>query len=144
MVMPSINIPNLIRQDLSGSLRYGKSPKFNFETGEFERTEGQLVITNSQQTLMTWISKALATERGHYRIYNFDFGNDAHELYGHVIPYVRSRIGKVIVESLNDIRIESVSITDVREVDTGLEVDIRIVDRVSGSAIEDTFTLEAQ
>lgn len=60
-------------------LRYGIAPIFVFEperVGYLSLGRQALVLTDDQQSLVTWIRKALATPRGVYPIYDDDYGTD--------------------------------------------------------------------
>lgn len=58
---------------------YGISPIFVFEperVGYVAFGRQAIVLTQDQQSLVTWIRKALATPRGVYPIYDDDYGTD--------------------------------------------------------------------
>lgn len=143
MVMPNINIQDIIRKTSREGFVRGKDPIFNFDTGEFLRNEsGLLVSDNGLRAIQAWARKALVTERGFYQIYGFDFGNDIHSIHGFDSVYVAARISNLIKEALTiDSRIESITITDMNLVANALNVSVRILTDI-GEAINESITIE--
>lgn len=66
---------------------YGKSPVFDFETGEFKKADGKVYIGEGVEVLKNWIEKTLRTERYRFPIYSFNYGVTLEELINKDIPY---------------------------------------------------------
>ncbi len=143
MVLPSINIQDIVRKTSRAGFVRGNDPIFDFNTGEFLTNEGGLlVLDNGRRAIQAWVRKALITERGFYQIYGFDFGSDIHSVIGFDSLYVSARIGNLIKEALRiDSRIESITITDMNLVDNALKVEIHILTEI-GEAINEAITIE--
>lgn len=66
---------------------YGKSPIFDFSTGEFKMVDGKVYIGEGVEVLKNWIEKTLRTERYRFPIYSFNYGVVLEELVAKDIPY---------------------------------------------------------
>ena len=143
MVLPSINIRDIVRKASNEGFVRGKDLIFDFDTGEFLNNGSGIIVTdNGRRAIQAWIRKALITERGFYQIYGFEFGSDIHSIIGFDSTYVSARIGNMIKETLRiDSRITSIFITDMNLVDNALKVNIQIQTEI-GEAIDETITIE--
>jgi len=135
---PEISVPKIIRDNRSNTLKYGRAPLFDFETGEFIMSpEGAIEEANDQKVLIQHVKIALSVERGAYPIFNFNFGNDLNKLIGQTPSFAHARAPSMIREALMlDPRIEGVDVQDVDVTSQAyIEADIVVRDAVSRQEI---------
>lgn len=84
----------------------GKSPKFDFETGDFVVKDGKVATVTGQEAVKLWIQKILKTEKNKYKIYNTDntekYGVQLLEIITskHPIAYIKAQVQTIITEAL--------------------------------------------
>ncbi len=61
---------------------FGKSPRFDFEAGDFVIDPKDLTLVEGLENLKQWIRKALGTPRYAHPIYTWQFGNEIFDLIG--------------------------------------------------------------
>ncbi len=136
MVFPVVNIPAVIRQNISAFPTSIRAPLWDFATGEFKMSgEGKIVeSTDPSDTFGQLVHVMMIVRRGVYPIYDFEFGTDIYDLVGHNADLVLARINRVIRDSLNNERIVGVTVSVVSQDDHALVLDIRVIDN-RGSTI---------
>lgn len=84
----------------------GKSPSFDFETGDFLVTDGKVVTVTGLQALKLWIQKTLKTEKNKYKIYNTDnvekYGVSLLEIITSKQPlsYIQAQVQTIVTDAL--------------------------------------------
>ncbi|EKQ51390.1 MULTISPECIES: DUF2634 domain-containing protein [unclassified Clostridium] len=84
----------------------GKSPAFDFETGDFIVKDGKVETLTGYAALKQWIQKTLKTEQNKYKIYNTDnvdkYGAALLEIItsNHPIVYIQAQVQTIVTEAL--------------------------------------------
>ena len=107
-MFPNQDTTNTITQvdTTSSVISSGKSPKFNFEIGDFVVEDGKILTVTGLEALKQWIQKTLRTETNKYKIYN----TDNVEKYGialleiitskYPIAYIQAQVQSIVIEAL--------------------------------------------
>lgn len=131
MVLPSVTIPQFIRDRSPVDSRVIRAPIWDFATGEFQMSsEGKITVSVDQaQTFGQLVRIMMITQRGVWPIYNFQFGNDLHGFIGQHPDLITARLNKLVGEALNDPRVHSVRITSLSQSDNSLSLGLTVTDR---------------
>lgn len=117
-------------------------PKFDFETGEFVTgRNGAVTMACGLEGLKNWISKALHTPRGRYRIYgDSGYGNRLEELLvGKTLPreYVIAEAERQVKETLmQNPEIQAVDSFDLRQDGARLDISFRVTSIYGGAEMQ--------
>jgi hypothetical protein len=95
----------------------GKSPSFNFETGDFLVKDGKVQMVTGIEAVKLWIQKILKTKKNKYKIYN----NNNTEKYGvellstitskNALSYIEAQVVTIITNALSK-NTDITSVTD--------------------------------
>lgn len=84
----------------------GKSPEFDFETGDFVVVDGKVQTVTGLSAVKQWIKKVFKTEKNKYKIYNTTntdkYGVALLELITSKYPtaYIQAQVQTIITEAL--------------------------------------------
>jgi len=84
----------------------GKSPKFDFTTGDFVVKDGKVATVIGLESLKLWIQKTLKTEKNKYKIYNTNnvekYGVSLLEIITSKQPisYIQAQVQTIVTEAL--------------------------------------------
>lgn len=108
-MFPNQEVVNTIDKldDTNSISSKGKSPCFNFETGDFYVKDGRVEIISKHEALKQWIQKTIRTDKNKYKIYN----TNNTEKYGvdslldlttsdYPLAYKEAQIQIIIIEAL--------------------------------------------
>lgn len=113
-----------------GSLSYGKSPIFDFTTGEFKKIDGKVYMAEDVEVLKNWIEKTLRTERYRFPIYSFNYGVTLEELCSRNLPFelLSSELRNQITDALIlDPRIKQVTGFKFSKSGSSLDISFKVV-----------------
>lgn len=111
-IQPQINIPAIARRVNAGRLRIGRAPVWDWELGDFVLTPDYQVVVSDTISVEQVVRASLATERGQYAIYDFNFGSDFHKVIGGDPAYAQARIPNMVVEAITDPRVVDVNVEE--------------------------------
>ena len=95
-----IDIYREISRTLPENIKYDKSPKLDFEVGDFIVENGNFMIAENKDNLRQWVSKTLATPINNHAIYEREFGNALNNYLGR-LP--NSTLVNIVAELLRDV-----------------------------------------
>ncbi|WP_297422082.1 DUF2634 domain-containing protein [Clostridium sp.] len=84
----------------------GKSPSFDFETGDFIVKDGKVATVTRLEAVKLWIQKTLKTEKNKYKIYNTNnvekYGVSLLEIITSKQPlsYIQAQVQTIVTEAL--------------------------------------------
>ena len=84
----------------------GKSPQFDFTTGDFVVKDGKVATVTGLESLKLWIQKTLKTEKNKYKIYNTNnvekYGVSLLEIITSKQPisYIQAQVQTIVTEAL--------------------------------------------
>ena len=107
-MFPNQDITNTTTQldTTSAVISSGKSPKFDFEIGDFVVEDGKVVTVTGLEALKQWIQKTLRTETNKYKIYNTDnvekYGAALFEIITSKYPiaYIQAQVQTIVIAAL--------------------------------------------
>jgi hypothetical protein len=107
-MFPTQNVVSSINQleNNNSITSSGKSPAFDFETGDFLIKDGKVQTVTGYTALKQWIQKILKTEQNKYKIYNTDniekYGVDLLNLIMSEFPlaYIQAQVETIVKEAL--------------------------------------------
>ena len=135
MVQPNVNVPDVIRHRRSEGLSVGRTPVWDWRTGDFVMNDDGRIAESSDSTLNQITQAALTTKFATYPIYGFDFGSELYTLISKSREFVNTRSKGMIAEALNDPRIASVAVDGESIVvsDDILTFSVQVTDVFGGS-----------
>lgn len=113
----------------SNELPVYKEIEWNFETNTPILVDGNFKVVEKNQALMTWIYKAIKTERFRYGIYSWDYGCEIESLInkGFTKDLIKSEVERFITEALSTNEyILSVNYVDVNFINDLLNTSIEV------------------
>lgn len=84
----------------------GKSPKFDFDLGDFVVNDGKVATATGLEALKLWIRKILKTKKNKYEIYKTlnikKYGVDLLEIVTSKYPltYIQAQVQRIVTEAL--------------------------------------------
>lgn len=87
----------------SGTVKFGRSWRFDFAVGDFARTPaGKVAECDGTDAWLEWCKKTLQTQRYHYPVYSRDYGQEFDSLIGQALTRsaLESEITRMTTEAL--------------------------------------------
>lgn len=129
-ILPTFNeIEIEVTENESNELPVYKEIEWNFETNTPVLIDGDFKVVEKNQALMTWIYKAIKTERFRYGIYSWDYGCEIESLInkGFTKDLIKSEVERFITEALSTNEyIISVDYVDVNFINDLLNTSIQV------------------
>lgn len=127
-ILPTFNEIEVTENE-SNELPVYKEIEWNFETNTPVLIDGDFKVVEKNQALMTWIYKAIKTERFRYGIYSWDYGCEIESLInkGFTKDLIKSEVERFITEALSTNEyIISVDYVDVNFINDLLNTSIQV------------------
>lgn len=127
-ILPTFNEIEVTENE-SNELPVYKEIEWNFETNTPVLIDGDFKVVEKNQALMTWIYKAIKTERFRYGIYSWDYGCEIESLInkGFTKDLIKSEVERFITEALSTNEyILSVDYVDVNFINDLLNTSIEV------------------
>ena len=135
MTQPNVNIPDIIRGRSASLYNIGRTPVWDFRTGDFVVNDQGRLLESRRQTMLQIVFSELLTEFTKYPIYRADFGSELHTLIGQDEDLVRTLLPTMVNEALNDPRLTHVEVngSSIQIEDSVISFSLSVAD-ISGNA----------